>query len=132
MFIFALRKLGSFCIIRSGVSLSGFRVKPGISALLRGQASGARLVSFWPGLAGCSFSQLFVKPEFMFIFALRKLVSFSIFLSCLPRRRPGEVGSLQGEAGSTTCPAYGYFLSSSSARTAKILDACSGVITGSW
>ncbi len=44
---FAFRKLGSFDIIRSGVSLSGSRVKPGISALLRGQASGARLVLFF-------------------------------------------------------------------------------------
>ena len=32
----------------------------------------------------------------MFIFALRKLVLFDIFLSCLPRRRPGEVRARQG------------------------------------
>ncbi len=36
MLIFVLRKLGSFYIIRSVVSLSGSRVKPGISAALRG------------------------------------------------------------------------------------------------
>ncbi len=55
-----------------------------------------KLVLFWPGLPGCHFRNYLLSLSLCLFFALRKLVLFDIFLSCLPRRRPGEVRAKQG------------------------------------